>query len=336
MNAKKRILVLGGAGFIGSYIVRELLAHGHEIVVIDNFSKYGYIEHDWYKHPNCKLEIKDVRMMGPAEYRGFDVVVCLAALIGGIKYFHRIPYHIARDNTEILCHAIDATLLSAPEATFIYFSSSMVYERVQRPVTEEDAREQPVPITNYGMQKLFGEYVTTGAHDECGLNYLVIRPFNAVGSGELPEVDGAGAVQFGMSHVIPDFIYKALVCQTPFEIFGDGQQVRTFTHARDIAEGLRTVIEKNVKNDNFNLCGSNTYAMGDLAKMVWAKVNPSVPFPGFDHQEVPPSDVRFRVGTGEKAAKILGWKPKYDIEAILQDTIDYIRTNMPTLQEVKA
>ncbi len=247
----KKILCLGGAGFIGSYVVRELLNAGHSVTVIDNFSKYGYIEHDFYDHPKFRLEIKDVRTMYPMEFKGYDVVLCLAALIGGIRYFHKIPYRISRDNTELLAHAIDSTLAAAPEALFVYFSSSMIYERMDRPVTEADSLQQPVPITNYGMQKLFGEFMTRGAHQEFGLTYLIVRPFNAVGSGELPDIKSDGSVEFGMSHVIPDFIYKAIVKQTPFEIFGDGRQVRTFTHAKDISEALRAIIDKGLVNDDF-------------------------------------------------------------------------------------
>lgn len=320
-----KVLALGGAGFIGSYIVRELLEHGYEVTVVDNFSKYGFINHDFYSHPRFRLQIKDVRALYPAEFRGYDYVLCLAALIGGIKYFHRIPYQIARDNTEILSHAVDCTLAAAPEAVFVYFSSSMVYERMQRPVSEEDALNQPVPITNYGMQKLFGEFVVRGAHQEFGLNYLIVRPFNAVGGGELPEITAEGYVEFGMAHVIPDFVYKALIRQTPFEIFGDGEQVRTFTHAKDVAEAVRIMLDKNIKNDDFNVCGNNTYKIGDLARKIWTKVNPGLSFPGFKHLPVPPADVRFRVGVSEKAKKILGWEPKYDMDYIIEDTLGFIR-----------
>src|SRR3954468_3760600 len=324
----RKVLALGGAGFIGSYVLRELLQSDLEVTCVDNFSKYGYLEHDFYSNSRFRLFNKDVRSMYPVEYRGYDSVLCLAALIGGIKYFHKIPYRIARDNTEILSHAIDGTLASSPEATFVYFSSSMVYERMQRPVTEADALLQPVPLTNYGMQKLFGEFVTRGAHEEMGLTYLIVRPFNAVGAGELPDVKSEGQVDFGMAHVIPDFIYKAMTKQTPFEIFGDGEQVRTFTHAKDVAEALRVLLTKDVVNDDFNICGDSTLRMDELAKRIWAKVNPGTPFPVFKHMPVPPADVRYRVGVSEKAKKLLGWTPRLGLDHIIDDSVAFIRQRL--------
>ncbi|MEW6013593.1 MAG: NAD(P)-dependent oxidoreductase [Elusimicrobiota bacterium] len=320
----KKVLMLGGAGFIGSYITRELLENGYKVTVVDNFSKYGFLDHSFYSHPNFNLMIKDVRAMYPVEFKGYDYVFCLAALIGGIKYFHKIPYRISRDNNEIIAHSIDSTLAVNPEAIFVYFSSSMVYERMTRPATEEDATNQIVPFTNYGMQKLFGEYMVRGANKEFGLNYLIIRPFNAVGSGELPEVKKDGDVEFGMAHVIPDFIYKAMIKQSPFEIFGDGKQVRTFTHAKDISEAVIEMLKKGVVNDDFNLCGNNTYEMGELALKIWNKINPNLHFPGFKNMPVPPSDVRFRIGISEKAKKVFGWTPKYDMDYIIEDTYNFI------------
>lgn len=328
-----KILVLGGSGFIGSYVIRRLLMDGHEITCVDNFSKYGFISHDFYTNKNFRLLQKDVRDMAPIEFKGYNYVFCLAALIGGISYFHKIPYRIAKENTEILTHAIDCTLASSPNAVFYYTSSSMVYERSQKPVTEEDARNQIVPITNYGLQKLFGEYIVTGAHYEFGLNYVIIRPFNAVGSGELPEVDSEGEVNFGMAHVIPDFVYKAQIKQTPFEIFGDGQQVRTFTHALDIADSISLMVQKNVKNEDFNICGRESLVINDLARKIWEKINPGVEFPRIKHIPAPEDDVRFRIGLSAKAEKILEWKSKYDINFILEDTTKFIRENFSKLNK---
>ena len=324
-SSPAKILALGGAGFIGSYVVRELLRAGCDVTAVDNFSKYGYLKHDFYQHPRFQLSNRDVRALGRADFEGFDAVLCLAALIGGIKYFHKIPYRIARDNTAILTHAIDCTLAACPAATFVYFSSSMVYERMQRPVREEDALAQPVPLTNYGMQKLFGEFVTRGAHEELGLQYLIVRPFNAVGGGELPDRTADGSVDFGMAHVIPDFIYKAMIRQDPFEIFGDGAQVRTFTHAADVAEALRVLLDKKIRNDDFNICGDATLSMDELARRIWTRVNPGVDFPAVKHMPVPPSDVRYRVGVSEKARRMLGWSPRHQLDRIIDDSYAFIR-----------
>jgi nucleoside-diphosphate-sugar epimerase len=324
----KNILVLGGAGFIGSYVVREFLKHTDAaITIIDNFSKYGMIQHDFFHDPRVTLKVRDVRVMYPAEYKGYDAVICLAALIGGIQYFHKIPYQICRDNNEIIASAIDNTLASCPDALFVYFSSSMVYERVTNTVTEKDVYNQLIPFTNYGMQKLYGEYMVRGAKQECGLNYLIIRPFNAVGSGELPEVDKSGELAFGMAHVIPDFVFKAVIKQSPFEILGDGKQVRTFTHAKDISEALLIALQKGIVNDDFNFCGQNTYNIMDLAHEIWKKVNPDWPYPGTCHHEAPEADVQFRVGISEKAKQLLGWTPQYDMNYVLEDTITFIRKN---------
>ena len=326
---KKNILVLGGAGFIGSYMVRELLKQKDvKITIIDNFSKYGVIHHDFFDDPRVEVKVRDVRVMYPSEFKGYDLVICLAALIGGIQYFHKIPYQIARDNNEILAYAIDRTLTASPEALFVYTSSSMVYERVQTPVTEEDTYNQMIPFTNYGMQKLYGEYLVRGAHQEFGLKYLIIRPFNAVGSGELPEMNRKGEVEFGMAHVIPDFVYRSLVKQTPFEMLGDGKQVRTFTHAKDIAEAFVLTLEKEIINEDFNFCGLNTYNVMDLAQLIWKKVNSNVPFPEVRHHPAPEADVRYRVGKSEKAKRLLGWTPRYDMDYVIDDTLGFIRKNL--------
>ncbi len=321
----KKVLALGGAGFIGSYVVRELLQHGYQVTCVDNFSKYGPVTHDFFSNPDFQLRNKDVRNLSPIDFKGYDFVLALAALIGGIKYFHKIPYQIARDNTQILTHAIDNTLAVAPEAIFVYFSSSMVYERMQRPVSEQDCLEQLVPLTNYGMQKLFGEFVTRGAREEYGLNYLIVRPFNAVGSGELPEMTKEGQVEFGMAHVIPDFVYKALVRESPFQILGDGKQVRTFTHARDVAVAVRMMLDKGIKNEDFNVCGDSTCSVGELASIIWKKVNPGITFPGFIYLPAQEADVRCTIGKADKAKAMLGWEPKYHLNDIIEDVVDFIR-----------
>lgn len=330
-----KILVIGGSGFIGSHVIRRLLLAGHSVTSVDNMSKYGFIEHDFYSNQKFKLIVKDVRNMYPSEFKGYDIVLFFAALIGGIKYFHKYPYQIAKDNTDMITHAIDSILAASPKTIFYYFSSSMVYERVQRPVLEEDALNQLIPITNYGMQKLFGEFIVRGAREEYGLNYVIIRPFNAVGNGELPKIDSKGELDFGMAHVIPDFIYKAIVKQNPFEILGDGSQVRTFTHVDDIAEAVILMMDKKIINQDFNICGGtdNTISMGELAEKVWTKVNPKERFPKIKKIPAPKDDVKFRVGVSDKAKKVLGWVPKRSMDYIIEDSIKFINKNLKVIKK---
>ncbi len=324
-------MVLGGSGFVGSYLIRELLSKGHVVTDVDNFSKYGYIKHDFYGHKNFNLVNKDVRSMYPREYKDYDYVVCLAALIGGTVYMDSFPYQIARDNTEILSHAIDCTLAASPYAIFYYPSSSMIYERADTPVKEEDSENQQVPSTHYGMQKLFGEFLVKGANEEYGLNYVTLRLFNAVGSGELPYLNSKGEVQFGMGHVIPDFVYKALIKQDPFKIIGDGKQVRTFTHIKDTVNAITSMIEMDVKNDDFNICSKNTITIGELAEMIWNKTNPNSKLPSFKNIPAPKNDVAFRIGASDKTERILGWSPKYSLDDIIDEVIDYLRSKMPNI-----
>jgi nucleoside-diphosphate-sugar epimerase len=134
-----------------------------------------------------------------------------------------------------------------------------------------------------------------------------------------------------MSHVIPDLVYKALIKQSPFEIIGDGEQVRTFTHAKDIARGVRLIIEKGIINEDFNFCGKTSSKIAELAVKVWEKVNPGVDFPRFKFLPAPPSDVRFRVGISTKAKDLLGWKPEYTLDDIIDDVYKFIKRNFETM-----
>ncbi len=319
-----KILILGGTGFIGSYITRKLLDDGNTVTSIDNFSKYGSVEYDFFKNPKFKLIKKDVREMTPDDARGYDYVFVLAALIGGIGYLNKVPYQIAKNNTEIIIGAIEAIRAGSPKSTVVYFSSSLVFERAKNEIVESDLYEQQIPKITYSLQKLFGEYIVRGAHQEFGLNYVIVRPFNVVGGGELPRVENQ-KLMFGIAHVIPDLVYRAIKRQSPIEIMGDGKQLRTYTHVEDFADAMALIVKKNVKNEDFNICGSESCTVEELAQRIWARVNPSIPFPGLKHLPAPDNDVRFRKTNTEKAQRILGWKPKRSLDSILDDSIKVIR-----------
>src|SRR5205814_8874322 len=102
-----------------------------------------------------------------------------------------------------------------------------------------------------------------------------------------------------------------------------------FTHAADVAEALRILLAKNLRDDDFNICGNNTLRMDELARRIWGRVNRAIPFPGFKNMPVPPADVRFRVGVSEKAKKLLGWSPRHELDYIIDDSLGFIRAKMP-------
>lgn len=321
-------MLLGGTGFIGSYITRRLLKDGHKITSIDNMSKYGDVNYDFSGDKNFKMIKKDIRATTPEDYKGYDYVFCLAALIGGIGYLQKIPYQIAKVNSEILFRAIDCTKEASPKAIFVFFSSSMIYQKASSTISEKDAYDQQIPTIVYGLQKLFGELVVTSAYKEFGLNYVIVRPFNVVGGGEPPKLDSKKALIPGSAHVVPDFIFKALKKESPFEIMGDGKQVRTLTHVEDFADAIGLIVSKGVKNDDFNICGDNTVSVEELAKRSWKIVNPTAPFPGFRHLDAPKDDVRFRVANTEKARNVLGWKPKRTTDDIIRDSMKTVKASL--------
>lgn len=321
VRTNQRILLLGGRGLIGTHLVEELLKEGYEVTVVDLKEEFSYPLPD---HPALHCRTCAVEDLNASDFLGYDVVILLAALLGGVRFFHRYPYRIAHENTLVLLHVLSHLLSQKPCPLLIYFSSSMVFERAQHPVEEEDLFKQKIPLTSYGLQKVFAEGVIRAAHEERGLDYLIVRPFNAVGRGETPLVNEEGRILWGMRHVIPELILKALIKESPLTLIGSGEQVRTFTHCRDIARAVIRMMEIGIRNEDFNLCGSEPHKIKDVAKLIWDQVNPEIPFPGFSCEPPEPLDVGFRTSTSRKARTLLGWIPRYDLMAMITELIPFI------------
>ena len=166
--------------------------------------------------------------------RGCSHVIHLAAIVGGIANFHKLPHTLTEVNNA-LYNAVVRAALDEDVERFRYVSSSMVFERAsssRRP--RSTCRECPPPRSAYGFSKLTGEVYCRAAHDEHGLPYTICRPFNAYGPGEMPELEP------GIAHAVPDLIRKSLQRLRPLPIFGSGEQTRTLTHVDDIADGIVT------------------------------------------------------------------------------------------------
>src|SRR5262249_25639077 len=167
-----KILVTGSAGFIGGYLVEELLQAGHHVVGLDNFSKYGELRQASSQHPNYRFvrgDAKDVRTLTDL-LEGCDQFVAGAAMIGGIRYFHEFGYDLLAENGRLTAAAFDAAVAAHKSGSLKkvnVISSSMVFENAQRwPTPEGEQRRCPPPSSTYGFQKLATEYYAQGAWEQ--------------------------------------------------------------------------------------------------------------------------------------------------------------------------
>jgi nucleoside-diphosphate-sugar epimerase len=316
-----KILVTGGAGFIGSYVVAELLRMGHNVRVADDLSKGQVKNIDLNEVEFIQSDLTNVTQAHRA-MEGMGYCFHFAAKIGGIGYFHKHPVESLRDNTLMMINLSEAARSQQEFKRFIYISSSMVFERAMSfPSKEEDVFSNPPPITHYGFAKLAGEYFCTAYHNQYGLKYAIFRPFNAYGPGEMPE----GEV--GLAHVIPDLIKKMFIDrQYPVEILGDGEQVRAYTYVTDLAEAIANFgLDGRSDSESFNIANPKTYTVKEVAQKIW-EIGGEKRELKFKHLPTFEDDVLKRIPDITKITKVFNWNPKVNLEEGLSRTIKQILT----------
>lgn len=332
----KKVFVTGSAGFIAGYLVEELLEHGYSVVGIDNYSKYGKVTKSYDKHPRYAFTEGDARdgALMKELIADCDHLVAGAARIGGISYFHEYAYDLLADNERILASTVDAAIYAHKEKKLqkiTVLSSSMVFENaLVFPTPEGHQLQCPPPSSTYGFQKLACEYFARGAHEQYGLPYTIVRPFNCVGTGEKRALGGkeimSGNVKLAMSHVVPDLVQKILKKQDPLHILGEGHQVRHYTYGADLAKGIRVCLEHpKATNDDFNISTTESTTVIDLAKAIWNKVyKGSKPF-RFVSDKPYEYDVQRRVPDCTKSKTVLGYEATTSLDKMLDEVIPWIQ-----------
>ncbi|MBI4854897.1 MAG: NAD(P)-dependent oxidoreductase [Acidobacteria bacterium] len=331
-----KVLITGSAGFISGYLVAELLEAGHEVVGIDNFSKYGHTEKSYDKHPNYKFiygDVKDSNLLKEG-LKDCDHFVMSAAMIGGISYFHEFAYDLLAENERIAAASFDAAIDARKNGKLqkiTVVSSSMVFENTTEFPTPEGAQRRcPPPSSTYGFQKLATEYFAQGAWEQYKLPYTIARPFNCVGIGERRALRdkeiSSGNVKLAMSHVVPDLVQKILKGQDPLHILGNGNQVRHYTYGGDLAKAISLCItHPNALNQDFNLSTPVATTVLELAKEIWHKIHgPNKPFrytsdPAYEY------DVQMRSPDVSKATKLLGFNANTSLSQLLDEVIPWIK-----------
>ena len=338
-ESRGRVLVTGSAGFIGGYVVEELLSRGYAVTGIDNYSKYGPVVKSYDSHPSYRFvegDVRDLDLMVDL-LEDCDHLVAGAALIGGISYFHTYAYDLLAANERIIASTCDAAIRVLPAGRLTkvtYLSSSMVFESTEHwPSKEGDERRIPPPLSSYGFQKLAVEYFARAAWDQYGVPYTIVRPFNCVGVGEgraLGDVEiPSGNIKLAMSHVVPDLVQKVLKGQDPVHILGHGSQVRHYTYGVDLARGIVEAMEsESALNDDFNLSTAESTTVLELAELIWRKCHgDGKPFnyvsdDPFEH------DVQKRVPDVAKAAEVLGFSATTSLDEMLDVVIPWIAEAM--------
>jgi len=312
-----RVLVTGGAGMIGAAVVRRLLADpAYEVRVSDQRPA------PLWMREGCEVHTGDLREreQALAATRGCTNVVHLAAIVGGIANFHKLPHTLTEVNNA-LYNAVIGAALELDVERFVYVSSSMVFERAELFPTPEDYLPRcPTPRSAYGFSKLTGEVYCRAAHDEHGLPFTICRPFNAYGPGELPDREP------GIAHAVPDLITKVLSGQRPLQIFGSGEQTRTLTHVDDIADGIVHAMRSPAGlAEDFNISASRELTVTEIARIVWAACGEDPAAFELEHLPSFSVDVQRRWPSVEKARRLLGWEAQIEVDDGIAQTVRWLR-----------
>jgi nucleoside-diphosphate-sugar epimerase len=331
-----KVLITGSAGFIAGYVVQQLLEAGHEVVGLDNYSKYGVVERSFQNHPRYRFlqaDARDAELLKEL-LADCDHFLACAARIGGISYFHEYAYDLLAENERITAAAFDAAIHAFKNHKLqkvTVLSSSMVYENATVfPSPEGHERQCPPPTSTYGFQKLACEYFAHGAWEQYELPYTICRPFNCVGIGETRALGDkevpSGNIKLAMSHVVPDLVQKVVKGQDPLHVLGAGQQVRCYTYGGDLARGILTAMfHEKALNEDFNLSTPVATTVLELAELIWRKVHgDGKPFRWVSDPPYP-HDVQMRIPETRKAREILGFEASTPLSGVLDEVIPWVK-----------
>lgn len=309
----KKILVTGGAGFIGSHLVDTLVA-GNQVTVVDNLSSgkmeniQPHLERGTIRF--FQSDITDLKQMRRL-VRDHQVVFHLA--VQGLRLSLLDPYVVHEVNATGTLNMCQAALEASVER-FIYISSSEVYGTAR---TVPMGEEHPLlPTTPYGASKLAGEAYARSYYLSFGLPVVMVRPFNTYGPRE--HLEGV------YGEVIPRFVLRVMNALPPI-IFGDGCQTRDFTEVRDIVRGMFMAAECDaLVGETVNIAAGREVSVNEVARIIikllgWENELSTV------HMEPRPGDVRRHYADITKAKQTLAFQPEIGIEAGIRHYVDWVQ-----------
>lgn len=318
--AGKRILVTGGAGFIGSHLAERLLRLGCDVSIADDFSRGSDANlatvanritvHrvDLTQYPNCLRVTNDI-----------DVIFHLASSVGGIHYLMNETVSGLTPNLQMTTNMLEAARRHDVDR-FLFTSSACVYPERQialNQFTEADAYPAN-PLTAYGWAKLVGERLCYAYYQDYGMQSAVVRLFNTYGERE--NLDPR------WSHVIPSLIRKAIrYPRESFTIFGDGSQQRAFLYVQDCIDALLLCLEHITNAEPINVGGEEIISIRELAEQIIQLSGKTILI---QYDPSGPQGTRRYCADLTKMQRMVGWRPTISLAVGLQRTYAWIQRKL--------
>jgi UDP-glucose 4-epimerase len=316
-----KILVTGGAGFIGSMLVHEEIKKGHEVIVLDDLSvtnrNVPFIKGlgaDFHKVDIGKFE--EIRHL----FTGVDVVFHLAAMNRAQRSIEN-PIAANQSNINGTLHCLEAAR-QANVKKFVNISSSSVYAgQRDKPLTEDMPLAPPHP---YGIGKLAGEHYTRVYHQLYGLPVVTLRYFSVFGPRQQGNIDRAG--------VVAKLIYLALTGQ-PLEIYGDGTQSRNFSFVTDVVRFTILASEVDAAVGHvFNIASEKEVSVNYLVQIIRQTSGCDV---GTNFSPIPAGDPPRNPADVTKAKTILNYTPQFGFENGIKETVEWYKQDLNDQWEKK-
>jgi UDP-glucose 4-epimerase len=320
-----KVLVTGGAGYIGSVVAEELLQAGHEVVVFDNLSR----GHRPAVPRNAQLIIADLadrsRLDQLFQAQAFDAVMHFAALIEAGESM-KVPEQFFRNNTANALTLLEA-MLAAEVRRFVFSSTAALFGNPKRTPIEED---DPLHPTNaYGESKLLVERILAWFHQVHGLRYASLRYFNAAGAASPDK----GEAHQPETHIIPRILQVALGCAEHVNIFGtdyptpDGTCVRDYIHVSDLARAHLLALHA-LENSSpliYNLGNGQGFSVRQVVEV--ARKVTAHPIPVIESPRRP-GDPAVLIASSEKIRRELAWQPRFpDLDSIVASAWQWHRSH---------
>jgi GDP-D-mannose 3', 5'-epimerase len=331
----KRVLVTGGAGFIGSHLVARLVCEGIQVRAVDNLER-GSKEYLGSSLPYIDFRVEDLRSLEKCREccRNIDVVIHLASKVGGIRYYIERAGSVYRENT-LIDHNMWTAALDLGVPYYFYASSAHIYPRELQqsphsPLIREDQAYPADPELSYGWAKLAGEQlILNDIRQGCSTRAAIARVIGAYGPNQSLELATGSA--------IPVFCRRAIEYPSkgPFVVLGTGEEMRSYHYVSDTVEAIvRSVeeLERSTVVGPFNLGAEDTVTIGELAEQIISISGKSIE-PSWDRTH--PTAIWGQALDCGLAAKVLGgWKPRVSLREGLAAVYSHIQSRLQSAHEM--